>query len=259
MIDKYWEIIERNHWNIQQQLFCWCNNKGILFLTDDYHQAILQVAEGILKGFWKNEMNYDNVKNYLFITFRNINFLKLKDIDVDNLEDTIYEDITILDSIAVEDEEYSEDDLIPIENVFKFVVKKFGEDKLEGFKNKLLHKHSSISNNQYICILWAVRHHFYPKRDNWYGDYEKTLDNKNKLKQWKLNHPNATKEEYDIYYRELNNSRIKNYQQDWRDNNRDKVKENNEKYKEYRKEYCKKRWLERKKLNNGIIEEKYIP
>lgn len=254
MIDKYWEIVENNLSFFQQQLFTYCARKGILFKNDDFHQALLQVAEGIIKGYWNREMNIRNINNYLFITFRNINYLKLKEMNTDNLEDIIYDDITILDTIPIDEEEYQESDYISIDAVFSFIINTFGEDKSEEFKNKLLHKRSAISSSEYISILMCVRQHFYPNRDNWYGDYEKCLESKKKLKQWKLNHPNATKEEYDSFYRELNNSRIKEYLKDWRENNQEKIKENNDKYREYHRDYSKIRWRNRNKNNDDILQ-----
>lgn len=255
MINEYWHIVEKNINSLEQQMYVWCNNKGIPFLKDDFHQALLQVGEGILKGYWKKEMNYNNIKNYLFITFRNINYQKLNDINTDSIDSTIYENVTILESISVEDEEYEENDYIEIEKVFKFIINNFGEDKLEGFKNKLLHKHSSLSKNEYMHILWAVRHHFYPKVDKWYGDLEKCQDNKNKMKQWRLNNPTATRKEYLEYYLDLNYEIIKSHNKDYYHCNKEKTKLYYENNKEYFREYYKRKWLEKKKYNNGIYNE----
>ena len=250
MIDTYWNIIKVNYWKIQQQLFTWCANKGIVFLMDDFNQAMLQAGEGIIKGYWKKELDYDNVKNYLFITFRNINYLKLNDVDTNSIEDTIYEDIKVGDTIATDDEEYIEDETIEIESVYNFIRKEFGEDKLKGFENKLLHKQSTIKNDEYLHILWVVRKHFYPNVDKWNGEYEKTLENKKKLKEWRKEHPSATRKEYLDYYTDLNYDIIKNHSRDYYYFNIDKIKAYRENHKEYFNEYSRNYWKKIKSKRN---------
>lgn len=176
--DIYLKIVGDNYRQFKKEFFNYCQSKKMPFRQDDFHQAILDVEISIEKGNFKKELNNKNIKNYVFIAFRNqcSKHLKSKELKHISIDTPINDEgLTLLDKLENEIDDFDvellekqeNDEIREVFNILNIIEKEFGLERkqiylrvLRGDKLKDINNEFPNARGKYLTTLYWLQQNY---------------------------------------------------------------------------------------------------